>query len=1044
MDNTQKKKKYKFSIGWKRSLIVTLVIALLLGTYSFADFGSKAQAAEYDQIKNIRTYALDKSYTPWSATTLEMVSGKSVILPTTKSPAYVSPEGVNKFNLIYNVPYGSNGGSSTDLVTSYITTSGDLYIKDNLIASDVLDFVSIGSIGMILNKNGTVDAWGKGSNGELGIGYKQNKQLPTEVVDPATGDPIQGIKKIFVLSHHGQSPSILLISNTEVYLVGKAFGLDSRTSGSPIKVEIFPAFTNADFNIEFLEGVSNFVETARIGGFGGATNYSGMDRRIFTISGKKYALRDIKGNDQAVYSDALETSLIPLEDDFDPMNFKKSSKVYYYGGSYYDRNIINTYLKDGVLTSWGADYLLYGTSNSNFKSDPVQIATGVSYATNNRNGQFWYIRNNSLYAIGTNVSSQLGVDGGYVLTPVKITGSSNEVKNVASFAVVDTNKFVLRDDGYMITFTKSSDFKTSTRKYLGMFSFSEDAQGNNKAYAIGEDYKLYELISTTQINLVGDGVIPALVPADFVAPVTAPEQPILSITSQDKFNQSVVSINFGTTGNIASKQYQINGGGWLDYTGEILITQSGNVTIQARSADSKGNISEVGELTLTSNPIVITAGDPRFEKISANEFKIHASASGNIKVQVKVDGATWQDFNVANNLLLTPGSHTVDVRLLNERDQELINKTFNVTADSPAPVVVAKPVVTQKGLNNLYGLDIEVTYNVADGEAQYSIDGGSWTTTTGSFSVSNAAHTIRAKVVTAGGKESEITEFVTTASQPKITVSDDQIYIDLGINTNDVTVYYKDSNNQWVEYTGPVTYGPGTHNIEIEVRDRNTGIPVFTGGPYTVTVIDPNPSTPGDGGTTPKPDPGTGTPVGEEDVDFTVNSGGLFARFEGADLSTIIIDSTNPYQSINSVSRALFEDSRGNAEGYQYSMDVTDFVSDPMQDNSNLQQSLVVSIPANALSVNVLSTKTLNGPVSELSHIGKHVFTGTGPEMLATAKAFEGMGYYEVPLEFTLSVPDRVKIVSSGSGSKFVPGESTGLMAGIYKSKITLTLSSGI
>ncbi|MGN7309051.1 hypothetical protein ACTHQ2_24215, partial [Bacillus subtilis] len=198
------------------------------------------------------------------------------------------------------------------------------------------------------------------------------------------------------------------------------------------------------------------------------------------------------------------------------------------------------------------------------------------------------------------------------------------------------------------------------------------------------------------------------------------------------------------------------------------------------------------------------------------------------------------------------------------------------------------------------------------------------------------------------------------------------------------------------------------------------------------------------GGTTPTPDPGTGTPVGQEDVDFTVNSGGLSANFEGADLSTIIIDSTKPYQSINSVSRVLIEDSRGNGEGFQYSIDVSDFVSESMQDNSTNTQSLVVSIPANSLAVEVLNTKTLNGPAAELSNVGKHTFTGNGPEMLAIAKAFEGMGYNEIQLNFTLSVPDRVYFVSSGSGSKFVPGESSGLMAGTYKAQVRTTLTSGI
>ncbi|MEN1990254.1 OmpL47-type beta-barrel domain-containing protein [Paenibacillus hubeiensis] len=1055
MENQKKeKKKYSIRIGWKRSLIVTLVIALIAGGYSFTRFGPKAQAAEFVNLTKWNTY-----YSPAAkevTITAELSDGTSVYIPPSYyvmgyfPPYSVSPVGAKK----YRQYSGTYGGKYTPEGASYITDSGDLYMGDTVFASGVKDYVSVMDRHFILYTNGTVKAFGKGSSGELGVGSAQDRTAPTYVVDPITGEPLQGIKKIFIWNQNENTPGVLLVGDGKVYAIGYIFKQNSFTNAKPIDVtSSFPSFSSAeDFELKYLEG----VDYTRDGVYLNSSTLTTVSqaRRIFIINGSKYSLTNFFAADQTnIEEQNAATSLIKLPDSFNPENVKRLATTYKYlntstgAYTYYkdSRSTLYYSLDNGVLTYWGTPFNSYGKMPTTFDAKVQTASTGVSAVTGHNSGTLWFIKNKYLYALGSNQNDISGVAGGTLSTPTLITGPANEIDgNVVAFETSASGRWVLTENGELIGFQSGNQgWKKMDKKYLSIFSHSTSAYGEQKVFGITEDFELYNLTDiSSPPNLVGP--IPKIAPAEYVAPITAPNKPVISVTGQDKFNQNIVSVDFGTAGNIATKQYQINGGRWIDYTGDIVVTQSGSVTVQARSADHKGNISEVGELAFTSDPIVITSGHPTIDKVTADEFKISAEATGNIKVQVKVDGDSWQDFNVANHLLLTPGDHKIEVRLLNDRDQELINKTFNVTADNPAPVVVGKPIVTQKGLNNQYGLDIEISYDASQGEALYSIDGGEWITTTGSFSVSNAAHTIRAKVVTTDGKESEVTEFVTTPSQPKITVNADQVSIDLGINTSEVTVHYKDSNNQWVEYTGPVSYGPGTYNIEIEVRDRNTGTPVFTGGPYTVTVMDPNAGNPGNGGTTPTPDPGTGTPIGQEDVDFTVFSGGLSSRFEGADLSTIIIDNTNPYQSINSVSRALIEDSRGNGKGYQYSLDVTDFVSDPMQDNSTNSQSLVVSIPANSLSVDVLSTKTITGPAAELSNVGKHVFTGTGPEMLATAKAFEGMGYVEIPLNFTLSIPDRVKIISSGSGSKFVPGESTGLMAGIYKSKFTFTLSSGI
>ncbi|MCL6663426.1 OmpL47-type beta-barrel domain-containing protein [Paenibacillus amylolyticus] len=1052
MDKDLKKhKKSKISIGWKRSLIVSLVVTLVLGSLSFSDFEPKAQATEYERIVDIKG---DTTATGTSLT-LTLDSGKvitTLVGETNKS--YELPANVSNVQVAYNT---ENPNSIIKIY--YMTPDGELKAETTgngtkqyyTLTDNVKDYVVGYNTTFVLKNDNTVWARGAGTRGQLGVGYNQNKTVFTEVVDPQTGDPLENIKKIYLLGGKNAAynssdwDGVLLIGDGDVYLVGRAFGQDSYATSKPINLNFFPTFATADeFDMKYV-GVDystdyRYIKTAAA--------YVYSERRVFTIAGKKYSLTDFFAPDPRDSISELEsTRLYSLPDDFDAKNLGRMYLTYNNNGYYSPSGVSTTYtyLADRVLTTWGTNSATYGDVPNTFDATPKTIATGVDYVTSIPIGTTFYLRNNSVYAQGrSNNKSRAGVVGLNLSSPVKITGNANQVKDIKKLAADYDATYTLNKDNILISWTDASSFKTWPTKYLDLFSIQISANSASLVYGISEDFKLHQLSYNGTAKLVSD-TMPNLAPADYVAPITAPDKPVLSISSTDKFNQTVVSIDFGTTSDIATKQYQINGGGWTNYVGDITVTQSGSVKIEARSADSKGNMSEVGEMTITSDPIVITPGQPTIEKVSADEFKVSADATGNFKVQVKVDGAAWQEHNTANNLLLTPGDHVIEVRLLNDRDQELINKTFNVTADNPAPVIVAKPVVTQKGLNNQYTLDIEVAFNPADGEAQYSIDGGAWKATTGSFSVSNAVHTIQAKVVGKSGGESEIVDFSTAKVDPKVTIDNGNLEIDTGVVNPAYDVYYKDNvNGVWNKYVGAVNYPPGTYTIDVEVREVVSGDVVYVGGPFTLVVPDPNAGNPGNGGTTPTPNPGTGTPVGQEDVDFTVNSGGLSARFEGADLSTIIIDSTKPYQSINSVSRVLIEDSRGNGEGFQYSIDVSDFVSESMQDNSTNTQSLVVSIPANSLAVEVLNTKTLNGPAAELSNVGKHTFTGNGPEMLAIAKAFEGMGYNEIPLNFTLSVPDRVKIISSGSGSKFVPGESTGLMAGIYKSKLTITLSSGI
>ncbi|WP_339784113.1 fibronectin type III domain-containing protein [Paenibacillus sp. FSL R7-0313] len=76
---------------------------------------------------------------------------------------------------------------------------------------------------------------------------------------------------------------------------------------------------------------------------------------------------------------------------------------------------------------------------------------------------------------------------------------------------------------------------------------------------------------------------------------TGPEQPTITLSEEDWTNQDVTfAINSGedTGSGLAKSQYRLNKEGpWIDYTGEVTVTDEGETIVYARSLDRVGNIS---------------------------------------------------------------------------------------------------------------------------------------------------------------------------------------------------------------------------------------------------------------------------------------------------------------------------------------------------------------------------------------------------------------------------------------------------------------------
>ncbi|WP_340401780.1 fibronectin type III domain-containing protein [Paenibacillus sp. FSL H8-0079] len=108
---------------------------------------------------------------------------------------------------------------------------------------------------------------------------------------------------------------------------------------------------------------------------------------------------------------------------------------------------------------------------------------------------------------------------------------------------------------------------------------------------------------------------------------TGPEQPTIILSEEDWTNEDVsFAIHSGedTGSGLAKSQYRLNEQGpWLDYTGEVKVTDEGETIVYARSLDHVGNISTLAQATV------------RIDKTAPTDPVISISASGWSKEHVQ-------------------------------------------------------------------------------------------------------------------------------------------------------------------------------------------------------------------------------------------------------------------------------------------------------------------------------------------------------------------------------------------------------------------------
>lgn len=810
-----------------------------------------------------------------------------------------------------------------------------------------------------LRNDGTLWAWGAGTYGQLGIGSKVDRTQPAEVVDPATGDPMMGVKKLYALSKE----AVLIVTDTGAYVTGRdALGLDPTTNAMPIQITALPAFTSANhFKLGFFNGVPNAMDS--IGNKQYGTNTAEInaatESRWFKVNGVYYTLSDITVPAKiygGIYTgeqvqELKYTTFKQTNVDLSkvqrwswanftiPLNSSAISNPEASGQGY-------TLLDNGVLTYWGT---LFGHYNSNaypqYDSTKTVIASsGVKKVIGRAaTGTFWYLRDNGyVYGFGMNDGyGVLGVSGAVNYTPQRIRGTDDELtgivdiafqRNTGYYAKGSAHTAALRDDGKVVVWNTSSKFTLLSApegKFIGMITPTSShtspeyllISSAGELYAV--DYQttisLVKLNTTAGSKIAPEGYVPDV---DFVAPTHA--------LTHDKYNKTMITLSFQEEA--TKKEYSLDDGvTWTSYVSPVVLATTGIVKFKARA----GNENKYGpalSLSITNDPIIIEVGYPKIVDQGNGIFIVDTGTTNTgVQTEIRIDNGEWTEYT--GPVTLPEGSHVIDVRIVNPGGEELA--TGNKILNGPTPVPTPTPTPTAAP---------------------------------------------------------------TATPIPTVTPT----------------------------ATPTPTEAPTV-----------TPIPTVTPTATPIPTVAPT--------ATPQPtlDPSWGSPIGSEDVTFTVLSGGFSSQFNGLLLDNVTISTTNPYQVINSVTNSVIEDSRGTGAGWNYSLKVTDFISNPVVDNSLGTNDLVVKMPSTALSVDVSNSTTLAGQEGNLSLNGNYVFN-TEPVVLARAEDFQGMGQYQIPMSYMLRVPDKVEVVSTGNGSAYQAGVKTGLRVGTYRSQFTFTLASGI
>jgi plastocyanin len=318
---------------------------------------------------------------------------------------------------------------------------------------------------------------------------------------------------------------------------------------------------------------------------------------------------------------------------------------------------------------------------------------------------------------------------------------------------------------------------------------------------------------------------------------------------------------------VASVEYQVDDTSFLPYTAPVVVTATGDHSVQFRATDTAGNVSTVGSVTFRvvepgqqdTTPPTVTAAvagtrDPSGNYIGTATVTLTATdaQSGVATVEYSLDGAAFTAYTTPV-AVTTVGAHMLHYRATDVAGNVSAEQMASFTVVPPpaqdtTPPTVSAAVAGDRNNDGDYVGSATVTVTATDAESgvqtvQYALDGGAFAAYTAPVVVTGVgAHVVRYKATDVAGNTSpegsvsftvaEVSEPDTTPPTTSAAVTGQQDQNGAYVGSATVTITATDSESgvasieyaldagAWTRYTTAITIaGTGAHTVRYRATD---------------------------------------------------------------------------------------------------------------------------------------------------------------------------------------------------------------------------------
>lgn len=331
-------------------------------------------------------------------------------------------------------------------------------------------------------------------------------------------------------------------------------------------------------------------------------------------------------------------------------------------------------------------------------------------------------------------------------------GSAWEVSSHRYNGVTDDTPHGLNDTAQMTSYNSSwnvsSSLDDNTINYIGVTAEGDycdsavpgtsrlNGANLNIKFNCGSGLTGHEQILKTQA--VFDAILPYL---GEVGPQEAPPVVSISPNGGEFYKGQTATVSINASNDPSSFQYKINDGAWQNYTGEFTITET--TTISAKASNQYGD-SEVVTVTITKVdiPPYETANGTATEHYMAGRLDTtgYTTMGGKYGYTAKFDlykvegSSVWTD--------VKPGGGV-----------------------EPPPAELPVVSVSPNGATFETSQSVSITATNDPTSIEYRLNGGAWTTYSGSFTVTETT-TVEAKATNSAGTSQVVSATFTKSETP--------------------------------------------------------------------------------------------------------------------------------------------------------------------------------------------------------------------------------------------------------------------------------------